>query len=98
MQRSISFRHKASSSVQESGGKPPLLSPRLIAPRVGWNLIPISLHHALACLLLGYRVHRSLTSWYKLLRNGKQVGIHSSHNLSSTVMCQPWTAEPTEQL
>lgn len=35
MQRFISARQAASSYVQESGGKPPLLSPRLIAPLVG---------------------------------------------------------------
>ena len=35
MQRLMSARQAASSSVQESGGKPPLLSPRLMAPLVG---------------------------------------------------------------
>ena len=46
MQRCMSLRQVASSSVQESGATPPLLWPRLVAPRVGWNLIPISLRLA----------------------------------------------------
>ena len=45
MRRFMSARQTLSSSVQESGGRPPLLSPKLIAPLVGWNLMPISLQH-----------------------------------------------------
>ena len=44
--RCMSARQAASSSVQESGGRPPLLWPRLMAPRVGWKRMPISLSRA----------------------------------------------------
>ena len=42
MRRFISASTAGSSSQTESGGRPPLLSPKLMAPRVGWKRMPIS--------------------------------------------------------
>lgn len=44
MTRRMSARQASSSSHTLSGGRPPLLLPKLMAPLVGWNLMPISLH------------------------------------------------------
>ena len=41
MQRRMSARMSGSCSTKSSGGMPPLLTPRLMAPRTGWKRMPM---------------------------------------------------------